>query len=291
MSAGGLFAKLDLDLRDHPRALAAGSAMATWCWALAYIRAHSLNGFLPREAIAASWVGEKQALKDIKVLVSEKVGLFAEVEGGAGWQMLKYEQHNDTKTTIDGRREAARLRMQKVRDKAKAANDGANVRANDLRTFGEHDANGSPGVPVSDSLSDLGSGSLPSSQLSPDHPDSPPCPAEPDPLTSPPAWRAEQLDAVDLAMGRLPKDPAQCWAMFVTQSQRDARAITPEAWKAWVVRQIGFDTAERRGPKGRIVQRDPPGGRAFEVDDGNHDYAALAAEADARRAAAKGTGT
>ena len=152
-----LWAKVGLDLRDHPKAIAAGDAMALWTWALLHIRAHTQDGILKRTSIGASWSGRKAARHAAKLV---EVGLFVEVEGG--YRMANYEGHNETRDTVDARREAARVRMANNRAAKKAASEGArsqDVRANVRTTFAENTGPRSPEVPVSVSLSDLGSGS------------------------------------------------------------------------------------------------------------------------------------
>lgn len=264
-------------LGNHPLALAAGRAMATWAWARTYSHEHGLCGSVPEVALAGSWVGERQARKDVARLV--EVGLLGVVDGG--WEVIEPRDPIAVSTgNQDEGRSAGALRSQRYRDRMKerdANRDASRVTSR----HAERDEASDPSRDASRSLarspSDLGSGSSSVSQL-PDHPDSLPC-LEPDPLLHPPAWRDEQVESVALARGRKPVDLGHCWARFVTTSQRDARAITPEAWKAFVVLQLGYDAADaRRGPK-RVVQRDPPGPKAFEVDDGNHDWDALAGKA------------
>jgi hypothetical protein len=136
-------------------------------------------------------------------------------------------------------------------------------------------------------------------------------PSEPpvDLLTNPPTWREERCGTIAMTTGRRLNDVAASWAEFVSARADKALPATPDAWSAWVARQIRFDgESGRRGPrrivqggsqsfevddgstilelakspprsfKGgpRILQRDPPGPKAYEVDDGNHDWAELA---------------
>ena len=101
-----IFAKFDVDLRDNRKARKAARAMATWTWGLLYSRGQELDGFVDREALRGSWVGEEVALQDAQELVA--AGLWAEVQGG--WKVLNYASKNDTKKVIDARKEADRKR-------------------------------------------------------------------------------------------------------------------------------------------------------------------------------------
>lgn len=98
-----IFAKVDVELRDHVKAARAGSAMGTWLWALLWTRAKELDGFVAAEALRGSWVGIDRARKDLQKLV--EVGL-AEVSDG-GWTLLGYAERNETREDIRKRRESA----------------------------------------------------------------------------------------------------------------------------------------------------------------------------------------
>ena len=119
-----IFAKVDVDLSDHLKAVDAGPAMATWLWALLYSRKHELDGAVPDSAFRLSWVGEATSKEHSSRLV--EVGLWK--RSRAGIVILNYGKHNETREQIAQRREIAAERMRRVR-------------ANTPRTNSEHTAN------------------------------------------------------------------------------------------------------------------------------------------------------
>lgn len=110
------FAKLQVSLCSDERALRAGEAMATHCWALTYCRHHERDGGVPRVALRTSWVGEKVALQHAIVLVT--VGFWQ--TDGDDWLIVDYAAHNETRAEIDARRERERLKKQQQRGFATA---------------------------------------------------------------------------------------------------------------------------------------------------------------------------
>jgi len=99
-----IFAKVDVELRDHVRAARAGAAMGTWLWALLWTRAKELDGFVALEALRGSWVGADRARKDLDRLA--EVGLVEVVSGG--WMLLGYAEKNETREAVSERRRATR---------------------------------------------------------------------------------------------------------------------------------------------------------------------------------------
>lgn len=116
--SGFIFAKIDVELRDHEKAQQAGEAMATWTWCMLWTRAKERDGFVSKEAIRGSWVGEKVATKHLATLVS--VGLAEAVAGG--WELLGYAAKNETKADIDERRYEQRSRKAKFDAKKRDGN-------------------------------------------------------------------------------------------------------------------------------------------------------------------------
>ena len=112
-----IFAKVDVDLRDHPKAQRAGVAMATWLWGLLYARGHQTNGEIPGYALRGSWSGEKQATKDADALVA--AGLWA--PSSDGFRILNYSAKNETSEDIAKRRADTRTRVEKHRDQKRRA--------------------------------------------------------------------------------------------------------------------------------------------------------------------------
>jgi len=111
MSGGFIFAKIDVELRDHEKASQAAEAMATWTWCMLWTRAKERDGFVSKEAIRGSWVGERKAIQHLAKLI--EVGLAKVVDGG--WELTGYGAKNETKADIDARREDARSRQVKSR--------------------------------------------------------------------------------------------------------------------------------------------------------------------------------
>jgi hypothetical protein len=102
-----IYAKVDVKLRDHVRAHRAGEAMATWTWALLYVREQETDGFVPDVALRGSWVGESAAREHAAKLV--EVGLWL-VEPD-GWRICRYDQKNETREQIAERRREVRERV------------------------------------------------------------------------------------------------------------------------------------------------------------------------------------
>jgi hypothetical protein len=129
-----IYAKVDVKLRDHERAHRAGVAMATWTWALLYVREQESDGFIPDVALRGSWVGERESMRHASKLV--EVGLWEKTDGG--WRICRYAEKNETKAAIEQRRLDARARMNRVR-------------ANKYRTSEEPSPTEQPAVPGSGS--------------------------------------------------------------------------------------------------------------------------------------------
>lgn len=130
-----IYARVDVNFGDHPKALAAGAiARDLWTWGLLYSRKHELDGDLPKEVVlASSWgAGGKTNAKVAAKLVD--VGLWVAVEGG--WRIVNYSEKNETRDQIDQRRGTARERMRKVRGER-----SPDVRANAPRTLSEQAPN------------------------------------------------------------------------------------------------------------------------------------------------------
>ena len=130
-----IFAKVDVELRDHDKGHRAGAAMATWLWALLWTRAKEEDGFVARASLRGSWRGERQAVADMRKLV--EVGLavesvktsdglredFAWTSLGLrpdfveGWSIVGYSEKNELKVTIAARRQAEVERQERFRSK------------------------------------------------------------------------------------------------------------------------------------------------------------------------------
>lgn len=219
-----IHAKIDVKLHSHPKARKAGSAMATWAWALCYIRDHETDGFVSDAAIGAAWPGESQARKDAARLVA--VGLWEVVpegegpEGDSGWRLCKYADKNETREQIDARRAEDRGRK-----RASSVRNPIGIQSDSTRTHSESVV-GIPGS-GSGSGSDLESRSrepdparaTPDERPSRPHNDAPPCAeptslvAVPDAMGSPPAWWDAVIATLHASTGVLvPSGP--CWLSY-----------------------------------------------------------------------------
>jgi hypothetical protein len=114
-----IYAKVDVELRDHPRAQQAGEAMATWLWALLYTRRHELDGFVPDSALRGAWVSEEVARAHARVLAD--CGLFSPADGG--WHIVRYAEKNESRADIEARREFERKRKQDQRKRRSPSRD------------------------------------------------------------------------------------------------------------------------------------------------------------------------
>jgi len=108
-----IFARVDVELRDHPRARRAGVAMTTWTYALLYSRRHELDGFVPDDALRGGWVPEPVGREHASVLVD--VGLWGLVDGG--WEIINYANKNETRAAIETRRQIEREKKQRWRER------------------------------------------------------------------------------------------------------------------------------------------------------------------------------
>jgi hypothetical protein len=114
-----IFAKVDVELRDDERAVAAAEAMATWTWCLLWTRAKERDGFVHRTALRNAWVGEKLAQRHMGTLV--EVGLAVAVQDG--WELTGYAEINDTKQDITDRREGGKKRKRDFDDRNRKARE------------------------------------------------------------------------------------------------------------------------------------------------------------------------
>lgn len=104
-----IFAKVDVKLRDHAKALRAGEAMSTWLWALLYTREQELDGLIPSEVLRLAWPGEQAATRHAATLVA--VGLWEVCD--EGWRICGYAAKNETSAVIDEKRRTDRERKRK----------------------------------------------------------------------------------------------------------------------------------------------------------------------------------
>lgn len=112
-----IYAKVDLTLLAHPKALAAGDAMATWTWMLLYTKEQQLDGFIPLVALRLSWSGEVASTAHARRLV--EVGLLAEVDGG--FTITRYAEKNWTRAQVEEKQTATRARVAKFRESRKSS--------------------------------------------------------------------------------------------------------------------------------------------------------------------------
>lgn len=120
---GMIFAKVDVTLLYHYRVLDVtrplrAAALGVWIAALCYSRGQDLDGFCPTEALGL--LGCSEAVDELV-----RVGLFARGtrDGVDGVVVLKYAEHNETKSVVTARRAEAAARQKKSRSKRKATTD------------------------------------------------------------------------------------------------------------------------------------------------------------------------
>lgn len=126
MREGVLFARLGLDLIDHPRLMATppgvrAASLGVYAYAVVYARRHETDGFVPMGAI-----DQLGCPKEVtEALVS--VGLFARKvhDGIHGVLVVKYAEFNETKSEIEARRAKERARWA-ARKKGMATPPGVN---------------------------------------------------------------------------------------------------------------------------------------------------------------------
>lgn len=254
-----IHARVDVTLAYHPKAHRAGAAMATWAWALVYTREQELDGFVPSEALRLSWVGEKQAKKDMARLCEvELASLDPERDG---WVLARYSAKNETKAEIDSRRKETRERVAKYRSSPppKAPDpEGVNGVRNALHPPGCNAV-----VPGSGS----GSGSdLESRSREPDsgpratkaHNDAPPGLAQPVALVAisanAPTWWADACATVASTVAPV-DEPAARWLEYSAARERKGWATGQRdavGWLSQVVRRERRDgkVSPMRGPGG-----------------------------------------
>lgn len=243
-----IFAKIDVELRDHEKAHAAGTAMGTWTWALLWSRAKLRDGFVASEALRGAWAGEKQARADLARLVT--VGL-AEVAPG-GWMLLGYAEKNETRVDVERRQEEGRAR--KARYDAKRNASRARVTDAEVTRY-ERGTNTTEPEPEPEP--DLRSVDPPArTHASARVEASPETPAEPS--DAPPAWWPGAAATVEQTTGRPVTDLGALWLEYrercdrkhATPSQRDA-----VGWLAAVARSDARKAREAPARKpSQIVQ-------------------------------------
>lgn len=136
-----IFAKLDVDITDHPKAIAAGpAAFGLWVWSLAYCRKHESDGDIPLVAVRTALGGSaRENMRLAAKLV--KVGLWAD-QDGHHFVFVNYAKKNETRHDIDARRTADRSR--KVAKKGISSTD-SNIFRPESENIPEAPAVGFPG--------------------------------------------------------------------------------------------------------------------------------------------------
>jgi hypothetical protein len=129
--------RVDDSFWGHPKAIAAGPALALWLRAGCWSAQQLTDGFVPRGMLAT--LGGTPVMA--KRLVDAKArpdgeGLWVAVEGG--WRFHDWSNYQPSKADVEADRHDARERMRKAREakRAAAANAGtsADVRANSERS-------------------------------------------------------------------------------------------------------------------------------------------------------------
>lgn len=239
-----IYAKVDVKLRDHARAHRAGVAMATWTWALLYVREQETDGFVPDIALRGAWVGERAAREHARKLV--EVGLWDEAE--EGWRIRRYDEKNDTKDAIAARREETRERVARFRRNGSrnAVTEGA---CNALLTQpsaalvpGSRSRSGSERSDSREGVQGEG--------LRPIRPD--------EPLT---AARAGYVETVRMGTGAN-LDAEAIWRNYVNDRIAKSMVFGSEGaidadWRKWVDREPGFQRKNQGAARGAEITKQP----------------------------------
>jgi hypothetical protein len=238
-----IHAKIDVKLHSHPKARKAGSAMATWAWALCYIRDHQTDGFISDAMIGAAWPGETQARKDAAKLVA--VGLWEVVEPGAGpdgdggWRLCKYEEKNDTRAQIE-----ARLADDRARKKTSSKKTPSGIQPE-----GKSESAGFPDS-LSDSPSDSG---LESRSKEPDPARA--TPANDDAVPPVPDWWAGACMTAHQSTGITVDDPVARWGEYDVSRQRLGWARNHRDAVGYLTKVLRSE--KQQAPKRKIDTRQP----------------------------------
>ena len=108
-----IFAKVDVDLSDHPKAYAAGvEAMGLWLWGLLYCRKHETDGAIPVAAVESALGG-----KNNQELVHRLLGACLWTKSKGIFLVLNYAKKNETKAQVTERRSSEAARKQAYRSR------------------------------------------------------------------------------------------------------------------------------------------------------------------------------
>lgn len=110
-----IYATIDVDLRDHERAMSAGlAAMGLWTWAMLYARGQKRGGELSRVVVLRCPWGDADQLERAAARLVD-VGLWQTTE--TGWLIGNYEAKNQTPAEIERSIQGARDRKRVSRDR------------------------------------------------------------------------------------------------------------------------------------------------------------------------------
>lgn len=258
MKARFLFARIDLDILDHPKAFQAGvDGFGLWAWSVVYCRKHLTNGHIP-ECVVLAALGGKGNAKIADRLVA--CGLWERGDVGV-IRVHNYEAKNETRDDVEERRAGERLKKRAQRSSETAPRlsfvPGDNRGDNGGTSQGTHYAC-PPLVPVSDSVS---------VSVSPEG-----VQGEPRPPTAAPKRRATACPTSEAEAGevvafaeRWKCDAAHAeWPKFLDfhRAKRSVFADWSAAWRNWVRRSAEFAASRPSGTyrNGRIVQQAPESG-------------------------------
>ncbi len=114
--------RIDCELRDHPKAEAAGFAMYLWLWGMLWLKAKMENGIIPEETILRShWGTRAENAKALARLASS--GLIAKRDDK--WEWCNYLKKNESREETVSRLDAAAKRKREWdRKRREARRDG-----------------------------------------------------------------------------------------------------------------------------------------------------------------------
>lgn len=221
-----IYARLGVQLRSNRRAFKAEriapGAMGLYAFMVMDARAElpEIDGFVAEEAVLAAWGRPAdERLAQVEALCS--VDLVERADGG--FVVVKYDEHNDCRVTVEKNKEAARVRMNKHR-------------TNTERTANERV--GSVDVPISCSSS-LSESDLGSQIASADG--------------APPAWWESVLDVIEANVDPVRLPAMEAWLRY--DGHRAGKGLAPSQKDAqyWLTTVM---VAERRKARDEAHHRE-----------------------------------
>src|ERR1700727_103656 len=114
-----IYATIDVELADHEKAIAAGSAMYLWSWGQLWLRKHrSSNGRIPKSvAMKCPWETTAVNARALAKLIRSGLWLDDTENGIVVWN---YAKKNDTRDVIEARIKSSKDKQKAYRERRKA---------------------------------------------------------------------------------------------------------------------------------------------------------------------------